>query len=254
MKKKSTLIKSLVILLFSVLLVALFGVVPLPEYNTEVNSEISGSIFYMVEIESSNLIPPAPDILDQCIFKINISVEDMNEKKVICSSDLYEYSYNIYLNDTDIDANQNLIIRYWDNSSDVEMALTIDTKNIDIKPSVGSVNSPNRDMYKVNSFGEKLLNSWDMREANTRTAGVYFQKNSEIVEVFNVEAPTNYYFESLVWSPDGQSIAALDTENEIIIFSKSKTFDPIKLNFDSYSSLEFADDEKVIYQIIGWSN
>ena len=40
------------------------------------------------------------------------------------------------------------------------------------------------------------------------------------------------------------SIAALDTENEIIIFSKSKTFDPIKLNFDSYSSLEFADDEK----------
>ena len=53
-------------------------------------------------------------------------------------------------------------------------------------------------------FGEKLLNSWDMREANTRTAGVYFQKNSEIVEVFNVEAPTNYYFESLVWSPDGQ--------------------------------------------------
>ena len=83
MKKKSTLIKSLVILLFSVLLVALFGVVPLPEYNTEVSSEISGSIFYMVEIESSNLIPPAPDILDQCIFKINISVEDMNEKKVI---------------------------------------------------------------------------------------------------------------------------------------------------------------------------
>ena len=112
MKKKSTLIKSLVILLFSVLLVALFGVVPLPEYNTEVSSEISGSIFYMVEIESSNLIPPAPDILDQCIFKINISVEDMNEKKVICTSDLYEYSYNIYLNDTDIDANQNLIIRY----------------------------------------------------------------------------------------------------------------------------------------------
>ena len=157
MKKKSTLIKSLVILLFSVLLVALFGVVPLPEYNTEVSSEISGSIFYMVEIESSNLIPPAPDILDQCIFKINISVEDMNEKKVICASDLYEYSYNIYLNDTDIDANQNLIIRYWDNSSDVEMALTIDTKNIDIKPSVGSVKSPNRDMYKVNYFGEKLL-------------------------------------------------------------------------------------------------
>ena len=77
---------------------------------------------------------------------------------------------------------------------------------------------------------------------------------ANIIEVFNVEAPTNYYFESLRWSPDGNSIVALDTENEIIIFSKNKIHEPIKLHLSSSYSPQFEGDEKVIYQLIGWNN
>jgi len=47
---------------------------------------------------------------------------------------------------------------------------------------------------------------------------------------------------------------ALDTENDIIIFSKNKMFDPIKLIIDNYYSSEIEGDERVIYQLIGWSN
>ena len=254
MKKKSTLVQSLLILLISVVLVALYGVIPLPDYNTEINNEIEGAIYYLVDIQSSNLIPPAPDILDECIFKIDISTTKIKETKVICTSDLYQYSSDIYLNDSEIDENQNIVIRYYDNVLNSQMALIIDTKsNVTSKSKIESL-STNQSMYELNSRGERLLSRWDMQDTSARSAGIYYQKNSTIVEVFSIEAPTNYYFESVKWAQDGESIVALDTENDIIIFSKNKMFDPIKLIIDNYYSSEIEDDERVIYQLIGWSN
>ena len=254
MKKKSTLVQSLLILLISVVLVALYGVIPLPEYNTEINNEIEGAIYYLVDIQSSNLIPPAPDILDECIFKIDISITKIKETKVICTSDLYQYSSDIYLNDSEIDENQNIVIRYYDNVLNSQMALIIDTKsNVTSKSKIESL-STNQSMYELNSRGERLLSRWDMQDTSARSAGIYYQKNSTIVEVFSIEAPTNYYFESVKWAQDGESIVALDTENDIIIFSKNKMFDPIKLIIDNYYSSEIEGDERVIYQLIGWSN
>ena len=132
MKKKSFLIPSLLILLFSVVIVATFGIIPLPEYSTESNLNLDGEIFYSTEIQSSNIIPPAPDIMDQCIFKVDISKKEMSEKKVVCTSDLYQYSYDVYLNDIEMDKNENLILRYWNNLSNSEMALIIDTENSEI--------------------------------------------------------------------------------------------------------------------------
>ncbi len=254
MKKKSTLVQSLLILLISVVLVALYGVIPLPDYNTEINNEIEGAIYYLVDIQSSNLIPPAPDILDECIFKIDISITKIKETKIICTSDLYQYSSDIYLNDSEIDENQNIVIRYYDNVLNSQMALIIDTKsNVTSKSKIESL-STNQSMYELNSRGERLLSRWDMQDTSARSAGIYYQKNSTIVEVFSIEAPTNYYFESVKWAQDGESIVALDTENDIIIFSKNKMFDPIKLIIDNYYSSEIEDDERVIYQLIGWSN
>ena len=254
MKKKSTLVQSLLILLISVVLVALYGVIPLPEYNTEINNEIEGAIYYLVDIQSSNLIPPAPDILDECIFKIDISTTKIKETKVICTSDLYQYASDIYLNDSEIDENQNIVIRYYDNVLNSQMALIIDTKsNVTSKSKIESL-STNQSMYELNSRGERLLSRWDMQDTSARSAGIYYQKNSTIVEVFSIEAPTNYYFESVKWAQDGESIVALDTENDIIIFSKNKMFDPIKLIIDNYYSSEIEGDERVIYQLIGWSN
>ncbi len=254
MKKKSTLVQSLLILLISVVLVALYGVIPLPEYNTEINNEIEGAIYYLVDIQSSNLIPPAPDILDECIFKIDISITKIKETKVICTSDIYQYSSDIYLNDSEIDENQNIVIRYYDNVLNSQMALIIDTKsNVTSKSKIESL-STNQSMYELNSRGERLLSRWDMQDTSARSAGIYYQKNSTIVEVFSIEAPTNYYFESVKWAQDGESIVALDTENDIIIFSKNKMFDPIKLIIDNYYSSEIEGDERVIYQLIGWSN
>lgn len=254
MKKKSFLIQSLVILLLSVIIVATFGVIPLPKYNIDMNPKLGGIIFYSIEIRSSNIIPPAPDILDQCIYKVDISKQEISEKKVVCTSDLYQYSYDIYLNDTEMDKNENLILRYWDNSSNSEKMLIIDTETGEVNSIKMKDVSMNKSLYEINSLGEKLLSPWEMREVDTRTLGVYYQKNSEIIEVFSAEAPTNYYFESLRWSPDGMSIVGLDTENDLIIFSKDKIFDPIKLTVNNSYLSEFEGNERVIYQIIGWTN
>ena len=60
---------SLMIFLATIIIVGVFGVIPLPEYgNLTSNMEFGGKIIYRVEIESQNLIPPAPDIMDECIF------------------------------------------------------------------------------------------------------------------------------------------------------------------------------------------
>ena len=252
MNKRTTLLQSLIVLLISVGLVALFGIIPLPTYDTEINQSLRGSIFFSVGIESRNIIPPAPDIVDECILKIDISIAPIKEEKVICKSDLYQYSYDFYLTDPEIDEDGNIILRYWDNSTNSEMALIIDIKNSGVKETDTKNISSNRNMYEINVLGEKLLTPWEMRETSARTASIFYQKNSEIIEVFTTQAPTNYYFESLRWSPDGKNIVALDTENNILFFSKTKKYDPIKLLTDNIYLPSFDGDERVIYQIIGW--
>ena len=93
MLNKRLLFISTGILLVTTFIVGMFGVVPLPEYDsiTE-DSNFEGKVIYHVEVQTKNIIPPAPDILDSCIFYIDLSEKPIEEKKIICNSDLYGYS------------------------------------------------------------------------------------------------------------------------------------------------------------------
>ena len=73
MTNRRLLIVSLAILITTTIIVALFGIVPLPDYG-ELSSEnnFDGKIIYYIEIQSENIIPPAPDIMDSCIFYIDL--------------------------------------------------------------------------------------------------------------------------------------------------------------------------------------
>ena len=79
MSKKNTLIISGIIFVFTIVVVGIFGVVPLPDYSNNINEEIDGIIYYQSSIISSNIIPPAPDLLDECIFEIEINSSDIIE-------------------------------------------------------------------------------------------------------------------------------------------------------------------------------
>jgi len=65
MTNKRLLISSITILILTTIIVAIFGIVPLPEY-VDLSSEnnFEGKLIYFVEIQSENIIPPAPDIID----------------------------------------------------------------------------------------------------------------------------------------------------------------------------------------------
>ena len=70
------------------------------------------------------------------------------------------------------------------------------------------------------------------------------------MEVFNSRAPSNYYFESLHWSPDGNYIVAGDSENNLIIFSKNKAFIPLKIHLKT----DMLDDENLeLINVLGWT-
>ena len=119
---------SLSIFVATSVVVALFGVVPLPEYeDLTSDNKMSGKLIYHVEIQSENIIPPAPDILDSCIFYIDLSNKSLIENPIVCSSDLYELSYDIYFYDAQIYEEQNIILYYWDyESSNDRKALIVD--------------------------------------------------------------------------------------------------------------------------------
>ena len=116
MSKKNTLIISVIIFVFTIVVVGIFGVVPLPEYSNSISEEIDGKIYYQSSIISSNIIPPAPDLLDDCIFEIKINSIDIIEREVLCSSDLLAYSTNFYFYDTTVNNEGNLVVRYWKSS------------------------------------------------------------------------------------------------------------------------------------------
>ena len=118
-------------------------------------------------------------------------------------------SYDIYFYDTEIYEDENILLRYWDESSGDEMGLII---NIETKKVVDKVQQPNfysEDRNRMNVYGEKLIDPWDTSDYSSRVIGVYYANRMENIEVFKSKAPTNYYFESLHWSPNGDYIACL---------------------------------------------
>ena len=81
MKQRNTpLFLSLGILLITTTIVAIFGVVPLPEYEILKNEKgLKGKLIYHVQVQSQNLIPPAPDIMDECILSIDLEANSFKE-------------------------------------------------------------------------------------------------------------------------------------------------------------------------------
>ena len=62
---------SLMIFIATIIIVGVFGVIPLPEYgNITSNMEVDGKIIYRVEIERQNLIHLALVNRDEWIFSV----------------------------------------------------------------------------------------------------------------------------------------------------------------------------------------
>ena len=230
MSKKNTLIISIIIFVFTIVVVGIFGVVPLPDYSNSIIEEIDGKIYNQSSIISSNIIPPAPDLVDDCIFEIEISKSNIVEREVLCSSDLLAYSTNFYFYNTTLNNEGNLVVRYWNDSRSNEYALEINPENKEILKEyvVETVNIRNQN---INEYGEVLIDSWRTIENTDRSVYIYFQKGIDTVEVFKSEAPSSYYFNSLIWSYDSEKILAIDSENQFIVFSKNKKFEPVKLPY-----------------------
>ena len=255
MPSRNLLFISTGILLVTTLIVAMFGVVPIPEYDSLTDdSNFEGRIIYHVEIQTENIIPPAPDIMDNCIFYIDLSKKPIEEKKIICNSDLYEYSYDTYFYDAEIYQKDNILLRYWDSQSDNEqkaILVNIDTRQVTDEISLNFSNFENNNM---NVYGEKLIEPWDTSDYESRLIGIYYVNRIETIEVFSAKAPTNYYYESLHWSPDGDSIIAGDSENNLIIFSKDKKYKPSIIEVDNFQINTFDNERRVLIGVLGWTN
>ena len=246
---------SLMIFLVTTIIVGVFGVVPLPEYgNLTSNMEFDGKIIYRVEIESQNLIPPAPDIMDECIFSVDLTNNLLKEEKIICTSDLeYDLGYSVNFFDAQLYEERDILIRYWDESTNTEMGLVIELNSGEI---LDKIKNPNfaEESDKMNVYGEKLIDPWETSDYDSRVITIYYQTRYESIEVYRSKAPTNYRFESLKWSHDGNSIVGIDSENNLLLFSKDKEFDPVIVQFEELN-LELENfEEKRILNLLGWTN
>ena len=246
---------SLMIFLVTTIIVGVFGVVPLPEYgNLTSNMEFDGKIIYRVEIESQNLIPPAPDIMDECIFSVDLTNNLLKEEKIICTSDLeYDLGYSVNFFDAQLYEERDILIRYWDESTNTEMGLVIELNSGEI---LDKIKNPNfaEESDKMNIYGEKLIDPWETSDYDSRVITIYYQTRYESIEVYRSKAPTNYRFESLKWSHDGNSIVGIDSENNLLLFSKDKEFDPVIVQFEELN-LELENfEEKRILNLLGWTN
>lgn len=251
MTNKRVLIVSTTILITTTIIVAIFGIVPLPNYG-DLSSEnnFDGKLIYYMELQSENIIPPAPDIVDSCIFYIDLSNDLIEEEKIICSSDLYDLSYDINFYDAKIYEQNKILLSYWDYEADNERkGLIVDIESGEISDDTN--NNTFIEDNRMNVYGEKLIDPWETSDYNSRVVGVYYVDRIKTVEVFNSRAPSNYYFESLHWSPDGNSIIAGDSENNLIIFSKNKSFNPLRIELSDKSSDE---DRLELIQVLGWTN
>ena len=245
----------LMIFLATTIIVGVFGVVPLPEYgNLTSNMEFDGKIIYRVEIESQNLIPPAPDIMDECIFSVDLTNNLLKEEKIICTSDLeYDLGYSVNFFDAQLYEERDILIRYWDESTNTEMGLVIELNSGEI---LDKIKNPNfaEESDKMNIYGEKLIDPWETSDYDSRVITIYYQTRYESIEVYRSKAPTNYRFESLKWSHDGNSIVGIDSENNLLLFSKDKEFDPVIVKFEELN-LELENfEEKRILNLLGWTN
>ena len=246
---------SLMIFLVTTIIVGVFGVVPLPEYgNLTSNMEFDGKIIYRVEIESQNLIPPAPDIMDECIFSVDLTNNLLKEEKIICTSDLeYDLGYSVNFFDAQLYEERDILIRYWDESTNTEMGLVVELNSGEI---LDKIKNPNfaEESDKMNVYGEKLIDPWETSDYDSRVITIYYQTRYESIEVYRSKAPTNYRFESLKWSHDGNSIVGIDSENNLLLFSKDKEFDPVIVKFEELN-LELENfEEKRILNLLGWTN
>ena len=246
---------SLIIFLATTIIVGVFGVVPLPEYgNLTSNMEFDGKIIYRVEIESQNLIPPAPDIMDECIFSVDLTNNLLKEEKIICTSDLeYDLGYSVNFFDAQLYEERDILIRYWDESTNTEMGLVVELNSGEI---LDKIKNPNfaEESDKMNVYGEKLIDPWETSDYDSRVITIYYQTRYESIEVYRSKAPTNYRFESLKWSHDGDNIVGIDSENNLLLFSKDKEFDPVIVQFEELN-LELENfEEKRILNLLGWTN
>tara|TARA_Y100001970_G_C14090931_1_gene779993 strand:+ start:45 stop:803 length:759 start_codon:yes stop_codon:yes gene_type:complete len=252
MSSRILLIISVSIFVTTAVVVAVFGVVPIPDYeDLTSDNKLSGKLIYHIEIQTENILPPAPDIMDSCIFYIDLSDRSLMENPIVCSSDLYELSYDIYFIDAQIYEEENIVLYYWDYETvDERKALIIDITSGKIVEQIdGIINSNEND--NMNVYGEKLIDPWESSDYNSRSIGIYYVTRTETLEVFNSRAPSNYYFESLHWSPDGNYIVAGDSENNLIIFSKNKAFTPLKIHLKT----DVLDDENIeLINVLGWTN
>ena len=251
MTNKRVLIVSTTILITTTIIVAIFGIVPLPNYG-DLSSEnnFDGKLIYYMELQSENIIPPAPDIVDSCIFYIDLSNDLIEEEKIICSSDLYDLSYDINFYDAKIYEQNKILLSYWDYEADSKRkGLIVDIKSGEISDDTN--NNTFIEDNRMNVYGEKLIDPWETSDYNSRVVGVYYVDRIKTVEVFNSRAPSNYYFESLHWSPDGNSIIAGDSENNLIIFSRNKSFNPLRIDLSDKSPDE---DRLELIQVLGWTN
>lgn len=251
MTNKRLLIVSLTILITTTIIVAVFGIVPLPNYQ-DISSEnnFDGKLIYLMELQSENIIPPAPDIMDSCIFYIDLSNNLIEEEKIICSSDFYDLSYDINFYDAEIYAQNKILISYWDYQTDNERkGLIVDIESGEISD-VTNNNTFTED-NRMNVYGEKLIDPWETSDYNSRVVGVYYVDRIKTVEVFNSRAPSNYYFKSLHWSPDGNNIIAGDSENNLIIFSKNKSFSPLRIELSD----KYKDEYRLeLIEVLDWTN
>ena len=242
---------SIAILITTTIIVAVFGIVPLPDYEDLASeNNFDGKLIYYVEIQSENIIPPAPDIIDSCTFYIDLSSDLLEEEKIICSSDLYDFSYDINFYDAQIYDENKILLSYWDyQAGDERKNLIVDIESGEI--SEDSNKSFFAENNRMNVYGEKLIDPWETSDYNSRVIGVYYADRIKNIEVFSSRAPSSYYFESFHWSPDGNNIIAGDSENNLIIFSKNKLFNPLKIEINS--NLQDGDRLELV-QVLGWTN
>ena len=251
MTNRRLLIASIAILITTTIIVAVFGIVPLPNYEDLASeNNFDGKLIYYVERQSENIIPPAPDIVDSCIFYIDLLSDLLEEEKIICSSDLYDFSYDINFYDAQIYDENKILLSYWDyQAGDERKNLIVDIESGEISEDANK--SFFAEKNRMNAYGEKLIDPWETSDYNSRVIGVYYADRIKNIEVFSSRAPSSYYFESFHWSPDGNNIIAGDSENNLIIFSKNKLFNPLKIEINT--NLQDGDKLELV-QVLGWTN
>jgi len=251
MTNRRLLFVSITILITTTIIVTVFGIVPLPNYeDLESENNFNGKLIYYVERQSENIIPPAPDIVDSCIFYIDLLSDLLEEEKIMCSSDLYDFSYDINFYDAQIYDENKIVVSYWENQAgDERKNLIVDIESGEISEDVNK--SFFTENNRMNVYGEKLIDPWETSDYNSRVIGVYYADRIKNIEVFSSRAPSSYYFESFHWSPDGNNIIAGDSENNLIIFSKNKLFNPLKIEINS--NLQDGDRLELV-QVLGWTN